>query len=103
MRTRPSNVELVTKPLDQQTWPDFERLVEDHHGVWNGCWCLGFHEEGVSGTHTPEQRRALKKERVAGGGAHAALTYRGEDCIGRCQFGPTEELPRIKHQKAYRV
>jgi hypothetical protein len=28
----------VTKPLDASTWPDFAHLVEDHHGVWSGCW-----------------------------------------------------------------
>jgi hypothetical protein len=33
-------VDLVTKPLDAKTWPDFARLVEDHRGVWAGCWCL---------------------------------------------------------------
>ncbi len=95
-------VELATKPLDAETWPDFERLAEAHHGVWNGCWCLGFHAEGANNVHTPEQRRALKEARVREGQAHAALVYDGEQCVGWCQFGPTDELPRIKHQKAYR-
>jgi hypothetical protein len=35
------------------------------------------------------------------GRAHAALVYDGAQCVGWCQFGPTEELPRIKHRKAY--
>jgi hypothetical protein len=96
-------VELATKPLDAVTWPDFERLVADHHGVWNGCWSLNFHEEGVPGVYIPEQRRVLKKVRVQEGRAHAALVYDGQQCVGWCQFGPTEELPRIKHQKAYRT
>jgi GNAT superfamily N-acetyltransferase len=90
------------KPLDATTWADFARLAEDHHGVWDGCWCLGFHEEGRNGVHTPAQRRALKEARVRGGRAHAALVFDGEQCVGWCQFGPTDELPRIKHQKAYR-
>lgn len=25
-------MDLVTKPLDAQTWPDFARLAEEHHG-----------------------------------------------------------------------
>src|SRR5688572_27555529 len=25
----------------------------------------------------------------------------GEDCVGWCQFGPVDELPRIKHRRAY--
>jgi GNAT superfamily N-acetyltransferase len=94
-------VELVTRPLSADTWPDFAQLVADHHGVWDGCWCLGFHAEGAPGIHTPEQRRALKEARVREGRAHAALVYDGAQCVGWCQFGPTEELPRIKSQKAY--
>ncbi|MFF4019714.1 GNAT family N-acetyltransferase [Streptomyces sp. NPDC001843] len=27
--------------------------------------------------------------------------YDGETCVGWCQFGPTGELPRIKHRRAY--
>ncbi|MGK9166502.1 hypothetical protein KXR53_09415 [Inquilinus limosus] len=34
--------------------------------------------------------------------SHAALVYDGAACIGWCQFGPVEELPRIKHQRACR-
>ena len=44
--------QLDTKPLDAETWPDFARLAEDHHGVWDGCWCLNFHEEGAPRVHT---------------------------------------------------
>ena len=94
-------VELDTKPLDAETWPDFARLAEDHHGVWGGCWCLNFHEEGAPRVHTTEQRRTLKEARVREGRAHAALVYHGAQCVGWCQYGPTHELPRIKHQQAY--
>jgi hypothetical protein len=90
------------KPLDASTWSDFVRLAEDHDGVWAGCWCLNFHEEGRPHVHTPEQRRALKEARVRDGRAHAALVFDDGRCVGWCQFGPTEELPRIKRQKAYR-
>ena len=37
------------RPLEQTTWPDFAQLVERHNGVWGGCWCMGFHEEGFAG------------------------------------------------------
>jgi hypothetical protein len=94
---------LATKPLDASTWADFASLAEDHHGVWSGCWCLNFHDEGRPHVHTPEQRRALKEVRAREGRAHAALVFDDVRCVGWCQFGPTEEPPRIKHQKAYRV
>jgi GNAT superfamily N-acetyltransferase len=96
-------VELATRRLDAETWRDFAQLAENHHGVWEGCWCLGFHEEGAPHVYSPEQRRALKEARVREGRAHAALVYDGEQCVGWCQFGPTQELPRINHQKAYKV
>jgi hypothetical protein len=54
----------TTRPLDASTWPDFATLVQEHHGVWSGCWCPGFHEDGRTGVHPPEKRRALKEARV---------------------------------------
>ena len=90
------------KPLDQTTWPDFAELAERHNGLWNGCWCLAFHAEGGRGK-TAAERRSAKEARVCEGRAHAALVYDGTRCVGWCQFGPAEELPRIKHQKAYRA
>ena len=96
------HVDLLTKPLDAETWADFARLAEDNQGVGSGCWCLSFHEEGRRNVHSPEQRRDLKEARVRDGRAHAALVYDGARCVGWCQFGPVDELPRIKHLKAYR-
>ena len=43
----------VTRPLSPETWDDFARLVEANNGVWGGCWCMGFHPEGVGKGHTP--------------------------------------------------
>ena len=89
----------AVKPLDPDTWPDFARLVEANNGVWGGCWCMAFHPEGVG--RTAAQHRAEKEARVRAGTAHAALVYDGADCVGWCQFGSPDELPRIKHRKAY--
>jgi GNAT superfamily N-acetyltransferase len=93
--------DFTVKPLDESTWPDFARLVEKHNGVWGGCWCMAFHEEGVGRDKSAAQNRSEKEERVRAGRAHAALVYDGENAIGWCQFGPTDELPRIKHRRAY--
>jgi hypothetical protein len=41
------------RSLDATTWPDFAGLVERHNGVFGGCWCMGFHEEGVGRGRTP--------------------------------------------------
>jgi GNAT superfamily N-acetyltransferase len=92
---------LTTAPLNTSTWPGFAALVERNNGVWGGCWCMGFHSEGVGGDLTAEQNRAAKESRVATGRAHAALVFDGETCVGWCQFGSTDELPRIKSRRAY--
>ncbi|MQA11676.1 MAG: GNAT family N-acetyltransferase [Pseudonocardiaceae bacterium] len=92
---------LRVRPLDKVTWSDFAQLVERHNGVWGGCWCMGFHAEGVGRSKTPEQNQSEKHSRVQEGRAHAALVYDGPACVGWCQFGATDELPRIKRQRAY--
>ena len=90
--------DFTTRTLSPSTWPDFAALVHRHNGVWGGCWCLEFHPEGKErGAH----RREIKEERVRQGTAHAALVYDAATCVGWCQFGPPEELPRIKHLRIY--
>ena len=89
------------KPLNKTTWPDFARLVEKNNGVWGGCWCMAFHEEGVGRGKTALQNRTEKEHRVREGRAHAALVYDGKEAVGWCQFGSTDELPRIKHKREY--
>jgi len=47
----------TTRPLTEDTWPDFATLVDVHNGVFGGCWCLSFHAKGAPG-RSYEQRRA---------------------------------------------
>jgi GNAT superfamily N-acetyltransferase len=89
------------RPLDESTWSAFAALVERNNGIFGGCWCMGFHPEGVGKDSTAELNRERKLERVQAGTAHAALVFRGEDCLGWCQFGRPAELPRIKSRAAY--
>ena len=87
--------------LDESTWDAFAALVERNNGVFGGCWCMGFHGEGVGRDTTPALNRERKLERVRAGTTHAALVFAGEDCLGWCQFGAPDELPRIKSRAAY--
>jgi hypothetical protein len=96
-------MDLTTRPLAPDTWPDFARLAEAHHGVWGACWCMGFHAKGAGWGVSADLNRAEKETLVREGGAHAALVYRGADCVGWCQFGSPAELPRIKNRIAYRA
>ena len=91
--------EFITKPLTLDTWPAFAALVERHNGVWSGCWCIGFHAERE--TQGYEVRRELKLAKVRLGETQSALVFAGDTCVGWCQFGPTETLPKIKNRKVY--
>lgn len=91
----------TTRPLDVATWDDFARLVEANNGVWGGCWCMGFHPEGLPKDGTAARNRESKRRHVQRGTVHQVLVYEGEECVGWCQYGPPAELPNIKNPKAY--
>jgi GNAT superfamily N-acetyltransferase len=92
---------LTTRMLTSETWDDFAALVEANNGVWGGCWCLGFHPEGVGNGTSAEQNRDAKRRHVERGTVHQVLVYDGDRCVGWCQFGPPPELPTIKNPRAY--
>jgi len=100
-RNLPSRTTHVRQPaaqfrirkLGSETWPDFERIVEKHNGVWGGCWCVAFHLKRSEETQWTGKHRALKEKLVRANQSHAALVYDGADVVGWCQFGPPVELP----------
>lgn len=92
----------TTRALAPDTWEDFAHLVEANNGVWGGCWCMGFHPEGVGKKgDTPAGNRAAKHGYVERGEVHQILVYDGDECVGWCQYGTPAELPSIKNPKAY--
>ena len=62
---------------------------------------MGFHPEGVGRDTTAALNRDRKLGRVQTGTTHAALVFDGDTCVGWCQFGSPDELPRIKNRAAY--
>jgi len=93
--------ERVTRELTPGTWDDFARLVEANNGVWGGCWCIGFHPEGLPKGCTVERNRSLKRAHVENGTVHQILVYDSDECVGWCQFGSPSELPNIKNPGSY--
>jgi GNAT superfamily N-acetyltransferase len=100
MAAQPSD-EYTTKPLTPQTWPDFAALVEANNGVWGGCWCIGFHPEGITRDSTAEGNRAAKRAHVDNRTVHQVLVYADNACVGWIQYGPPAEVATIKNPKAY--
>lgn len=92
---------LTTGTLSDATWPAFARLVEKHHGIFGGCWCIAFHLGPTEGKQGAAAYRKMKEQRVREGRAHAALVFDGPELVGWCQYGPTDELPNIRSRKAY--
>ncbi len=91
----------TVKPLDPSTWDAFAALVEANNGIFGGCWCMGFHPKDDTHADAEEPNRLRKLDRVRAGTAHAALVFEGDDCVGWCQFGIPEEVPRIKSRREY--
>jgi hypothetical protein len=91
----------TTRPLTRETWDDFAKLVEANNGVWGGCWCMGFHREGLSRNRSAEENRTAKQAHVRKGTVHQTLVYLGEECVGWCQYGTPGELPNINNRATY--
>jgi hypothetical protein len=99
--TPPPPVQYRTEPLTPDTWADFSALVEANNGVWGGCWCIGFHREGIARDNTAAGNREAKLAHVNNGTVHQILVYRDSECVGWCQYGPPSEVATIKNPKAY--
>jgi GNAT superfamily N-acetyltransferase len=91
--------EYSTRHLSPDTWDDFARLVEANNGVWGGCWCMGFHSDGL--TRDPAANKAAKQAHVRAGSVHQILVYDGDEAIGWCQYGSPAEVATIKNPGAY--
>jgi hypothetical protein len=72
----------TTRPLDTDTWADFAWLVEANNGVWGGCWCMGFHPEGLGKDRTASQNRRAKREHARKGTVHQVLSFRSDAISG---------------------
>ncbi len=88
-----SSAGFQVKELGKETWPDFERMVEKHNGVWGGCWCTFFHMPPSEHKKWSGKHHEYKEQLVRADQSHAALVYDGSDVVGWCQFGPLVELP----------
>ncbi len=96
-----SGTTYTVEPLSPATWPAYARMLDDHNGVFGGCWCTWFHTMPSEKTRSAEANRALKQRLVEEGRARAALVLAGDDVVAWAQFGTPEELPNIYHRQQY--
>jgi len=98
-----------TRELSKKTWRDFERLFSQGNG-WDFCWCMHFHRPcGLPKSkwlRTRAERgmrnRREKRELLDKGCAHGILVYAKGKPVGWCQYGPSDELPRVDNSRKYR-
>lgn len=64
---------------------------------------MWYHPQDEEAEKTTELKRKAKECLVREGRAHASLVFDGTVCIGWCQFGSPQELPRIHNQRAYQA
>ena len=60
---------------------------------------MWYHNQDVE--DSPAAKKCAKEQLVKTGNAHASLVYDEGECVGWCQFGTPEELPRLHNQRAY--
>ena len=94
---------LETRELSAGTYPGFEKLALKQ----GGCWCVYYQRPRPVGRGLPaaEWKRVNRKDKaklVKEGRSHAILVYDGEIPVGWCQYGPSDELPRIDAGRNYR-
>ncbi len=101
-------ISYTTKELSTKTWPDFERLFSRGNG-WDFCWCMHFHRSRLWPDQAKLRRaersvrnRRDKRELVEKRRTHGILVYAEGEPVGWCQYGRSEELPRIDHNANYR-
>ena len=88
-----------TQELTPRTWADFERLFSRGNG-WDHCWCTMFHRLKRRPSRTEFRTRAevsvqnhdVKRALLDQGDAHGILVYAGDEPVGWCQYGTSDEL-----------
>jgi len=108
--TMPSlSAQFTTKELTTKTWPDFVKLFSQGNG-FDHCMCMHFHRPCTlpknewlpTRAERGARNRRQKKILVDKGRAHGILVYADGEPVGWCQYGPSEELPRIGNSRKYR-
>jgi GNAT superfamily N-acetyltransferase len=92
------NVELdrlVFHAVDQDRWPDFERLFEGRGGP-KSCWCMVWRASPEEGRRTDgASRKAAMAGRIAGGTTVGLLGYIDGEPVAWCSVAPRSTYRRL--------
>ena len=95
---------LSYRPLNRETWPDFEAMFQRHKGVCGGCWCV-YHRVSTTTYQrsTRDERYALMKSYLQDGSACGIVVYRDGVPVGWCNVGPAEYFVSFDRSPAYQA
>ena len=94
-------MELETKDLIPDLWPDFERLFGGS-GACGGCWCMAWRvRDGerwgdIKGAEAKRRMRAL----ILSGEAHGVLAYLDGEPVGWCAYGRRVDYPKLQRARS---
>ncbi len=91
------------KELSASTFPDFSELASKQ----GGCWCIYYQRQKPVGRKLTAKEwaglnRRDKEALVNQGRSHAVLVYDRGTPVGWCQYGTSDELPRIDAGRNYK-
>jgi hypothetical protein len=101
---RQAPAQYTTRLLTPDTLEDFAALVEANNLVWGGCWCIGFHPEGISKDSTVVGNREAKLGHVNKGTIHqlpAVLAGSAQAGGGLIETHPEQVVGRDPQRGAY--
>lgn len=87
-------MELTTRPLTAELWPDFEVLFGEN-GAKSGCWCMYWRIGSFYRRQAPAQNRAAFQAVVEAGPPPGLLAFAAARPVGWCQIGPRRSIPHI--------
>jgi predicted GNAT family acetyltransferase len=86
---------LVYRPVDKETWPDFEALFEAS-GAPKYCWCMVWRRTPAEAKdHDGPHRKRQMRQRVDGGVPVGLLAYDGETPVGWVSIAPRDTYRKL--------
>lgn len=87
-------MEVITRALTPELWPDFERLF-GQNGAKSGCWCMYWRIGARYRRQAASANRAAFEAVVKTGPPPGLMAFAGGKPVGWCQIGPRRSLSQL--------
>ena len=94
-----SRLQLNFRPLEQETWKDFEQLFGER-GACGGCWCMSWRQSRSDyEKNKGERNKKAMKQLVRKNEQIGIIAYSDEQPIGWCAVAPRERYTRLENAR----